>query len=107
MPKGWLYDWEGMATMGRQNPETRSVESLLVLCLCVSSLSLIDAQKTFPAPHKGLVTNWTHHNVLAYHTKLRSSQLIMRPPQKSHRRVGTKAESAHPRNLQTRCPGGA
>ena len=23
MPKGWLYDWEGMATMGRQNPDTR------------------------------------------------------------------------------------
>jgi len=23
MLKGWLYDWEGMATMGRQNLETR------------------------------------------------------------------------------------
>jgi hypothetical protein len=23
MPKGWLYVWEGMATMGRQNLETR------------------------------------------------------------------------------------
>jgi hypothetical protein len=23
MPKGWLYDWEGMATMGRQDLDTR------------------------------------------------------------------------------------
>jgi hypothetical protein len=28
VPKSRLYDWEGMATMGRQNPETRWVESL-------------------------------------------------------------------------------
>jgi hypothetical protein len=43
MPKGWLYDWGDMATTGKQNPETRFVESLLVVYLCVSSLSLIDA----------------------------------------------------------------
>ena len=43
MPKGWLYDWGGMATTGKQNPETRFVESLLVVYLCVCSLSLIDA----------------------------------------------------------------
>jgi hypothetical protein len=22
-PKGWLYDWEDIAAMGKQNPETR------------------------------------------------------------------------------------
>jgi hypothetical protein len=34
-----LYDWEGIATMGRQNPETRWVESALVLYLCVLAIS--------------------------------------------------------------------
>ena len=43
MLKGWLYDWGGMATTGKQNPETRFVESLLVVYLYVSSLSPIDA----------------------------------------------------------------
>jgi hypothetical protein len=43
MPKGWLYDWGDMATTGKQYPETRFVESLLVVYLCVSSLSPIDA----------------------------------------------------------------
>jgi hypothetical protein len=47
MPKGRLYDWEGIATMERQNPETRWVESSF-FSICVSSLSLIDAQKTLP-----------------------------------------------------------
>jgi hypothetical protein len=61
MPKGWLYDWEGIVTKGRQNPETRLVESLLVVYLCVSSLSLIDAQSTVPVPIR-LVTNWPHHS---------------------------------------------
>ena len=57
MPKGRLYDWEGMAMMGRLSPETRWVKGFLVVYLCVSSLSLIDAQKTVPV----LVTNWPHH----------------------------------------------
>ena len=30
--------------------------------ISVSSLSLIDAQKTVPVPIKGLVTNWPHHS---------------------------------------------
>jgi hypothetical protein len=51
--KGWLYDWEGIATMERQNSEARWVESLLVLYLSTSSLSLIDAQKTVPVPIRG------------------------------------------------------
>jgi len=53
VPNGRLYDWEGIATVGRQNPETRWVGSLLVLYLGVSSLSLIDAQKTVPVPMRG------------------------------------------------------
>ena len=39
--------------MRRQDLETRLVESLLVVCLCVSSLSLIDAQKTVAVPIRG------------------------------------------------------
>jgi len=46
MPKGRLYDREGMATMGRQNLETRWVEK-----------PLIDAQKTVLVLIRGLVTN--------------------------------------------------
>jgi hypothetical protein len=51
MPKGRLYNWEGTTAMGRQNLETCFVESLLVVCL--SSLSLIDAQKTVAVPIRG------------------------------------------------------
>jgi hypothetical protein len=36
MPNGRLYDREGMATTGRQNLETCSVESLLVVYFRVS-----------------------------------------------------------------------
>ena len=53
MPKGRLYNWEGTTVMGRRDLETRSVESLLVVYLCVSSLSLIDAQKTVAVPIRG------------------------------------------------------
>ena len=51
MPKGRLYNWEGTTAMGRQNLETRVVESLL--SICVSSLSLIDAQRTVAVPIRG------------------------------------------------------
>ena len=50
IPKGWLYDWTGIARRRKQDPETRFVESLLLLYLYVLKLSLIDAQKTVPAP---------------------------------------------------------
>jgi len=53
MPKGRLYDREGMATMGRQNIETRWVEKLACYYLCVSSLSLMDAQRTVLVPIRG------------------------------------------------------
>jgi hypothetical protein len=52
MPKGRLYDWEGIAMMGRQNLEIRWVESLL-FSFCASSLTLIHAQKTVPVPIRG------------------------------------------------------
>jgi hypothetical protein len=53
MPKGWLYNWEGIATMGNGTQRDVSAEGFLDFCLCVSSLSLIDAQKTVPAPIRG------------------------------------------------------
>ena len=34
----------------------------LALCLSVCSASLIDARRTVPHAHKGLVTNWPHHS---------------------------------------------
>ena len=54
MPEGWLYDWKGMATMGRQKPrDTFRVESSLHVYLCVPSPSLIDARKAVPMPIRG------------------------------------------------------
>ena len=38
---------------GIQNLETRLIESFLVVCLAVSSLSLIDTQKTVAVPIRG------------------------------------------------------
>jgi hypothetical protein len=53
MPKGWLYSWEGMATMGKQNPETRLRRklacSLSVCDLAVSNRYLKDSS----CAHKG------------------------------------------------------
>ena len=37
MPKGWSVNWEKRCKVGRQNSETRWVESLLVVYLCVVS----------------------------------------------------------------------
>jgi len=51
--KACLNNWEGRATMGRQNPETLFGRELALLSICVSSLSLIDAQKTVPVPIRG------------------------------------------------------
>ena len=48
--------------MGRQNLETRSVESLLVVCLSVFATSN-RCSKDSCCAHKGLVTNWPHHNI--------------------------------------------
>jgi hypothetical protein len=54
MLKGRLYNWEDMARMGRQSPGTRSGRKLACrLSVCMKKLSLIDAQKTVPAPIKG------------------------------------------------------
>jgi hypothetical protein len=44
MPKGWLYNWEGHGNNGKAElRDTFLVESFVVVYLCVSSLSLIDA----------------------------------------------------------------
>ena len=47
--------------MGKQNLETRLVESLLVVCLSVFAISN-RCSKDSCCAHKGLVTNWPHHN---------------------------------------------
>jgi hypothetical protein len=51
--------------MGRQNLETRLVESLLVVCLSVFAISN-GCSKDSCCAHKGLVTNWPHHNTLPW-----------------------------------------
>ena len=57
MPKGWLYDWEGIATMGRQNPETRfGRKPACCLSVCVLAISNRCSNDSSCA-HKGLVTN--------------------------------------------------
>src|SRR5271163_4167970 len=64
MPNGLLYDWEGMATMGRQNPETRFGRKLACsLSVCVLAISN-RCSKDSSCTYKGLVTNWPHHNSL-------------------------------------------
>jgi hypothetical protein len=44
MSKGWLYDWEGMATMGRQDLDTRFGRKL------ACSLSMFARDWRAPAP---------------------------------------------------------
>jgi hypothetical protein len=56
MPNGWLYNWEGIATMGGRTQRHVLVESLLIVYLCVSSLSLIDAQRTVAVSISGPAT---------------------------------------------------
>ena len=52
--------------MGRQNLETRLVESLLVVCLSVFAISN-RCSKDSCCAHKGLVTNWPHHSRTSRH----------------------------------------
>jgi len=57
MPKGWLYDWEGIATMGKQKPETRLCRKL-ACCLSECVLAISNrCSKDSSSAHKGLVTN--------------------------------------------------
>ena len=63
MPKGWLYDWEGIATMGRQNPEARFGRKLACfLSVCVLAMSN-RCSKDSSCAHKGLMTNWPYHSI--------------------------------------------
>jgi hypothetical protein len=51
MPNGWSFNWESMATKERENLETRSVGTLLVVyVLLMSLLSLIDVKRQFLCP---------------------------------------------------------
>jgi len=62
MPKGRLYDREGIATMGRQDLETRWVEKLACRYLCIFAISN-RCSKGSSCAHKGLTTNWPHHSI--------------------------------------------
>lgn len=62
MPKGRLYTWEDMARMGRQSPGTCSGRKLACfLSVCLEAISNRRLKENSCA-HKGLVTNWLHHN---------------------------------------------
>ena len=63
MPNGWLYDWEGIATIGSRTQRPVLVESLLVVYVCVFAISN-RCSKDSSSAHKGLVTNRPHHNML-------------------------------------------
>jgi hypothetical protein len=63
MPKSWLHDWEGMATMEKPGLETRWVEKLLrSLSLRVLAISN-RCSKDSSSALKGLMTNWPHHTI--------------------------------------------
>jgi hypothetical protein len=40
MPNRWSFNWESMATKGKESLEMRCVESLLVVYVCVCPLSV-------------------------------------------------------------------
>jgi hypothetical protein len=62
MPKGRLSNWEDMARMGRQSPGTRSGRKACLFSVCVEAISN-RSSKDSSCAHKGLVTNWLHHNI--------------------------------------------
>src|SRR5437588_6467409 len=64
MPRGWLYNREDMATVGRQISGTRCGRELD----CPLSDRLLAISNRCPedcsCAHKGLMTNWPHHIIL-------------------------------------------
>jgi hypothetical protein len=52
IPNGWSFNWNGMATRERAGLETRCVESLLVVYLCLLAISS-RCQKTVPPLVRG------------------------------------------------------
>jgi hypothetical protein len=50
VPDGWSFNGESMATREMAGLETRWVESLLVVHLCLSLLCLVDAKRQFLCP---------------------------------------------------------
>jgi hypothetical protein len=55
MLKGWSFNWKNPGKVGRQNSETRWVESLLFVYLCVLSMSRLSLMVAGdnPLAHKG------------------------------------------------------
>jgi hypothetical protein len=70
MPNGWLYDWEGIATIGSRTQRHVLVESLLVVYVCLFAIPN-RCSKDSSCAHKGLVTNRPHHNMLCGLVKIR------------------------------------
>jgi hypothetical protein len=63
IPKGWLYDWAGMARRRKQGPETRFCRKLApYLLVCVEAISNRCSKEL--CAHKGLVTNWLYHTMI-------------------------------------------
>jgi hypothetical protein len=58
MPYSWPFNWESMATKERENLETRCVERLLFVYVCVFAISN-RCPKDSSSAHKGLMTNYS------------------------------------------------
>jgi hypothetical protein len=57
MPKGGLYDWEGMARMGRESPGTRSGRKLACPLTVYEEAISNRRSKDSSCAHKGLIAN--------------------------------------------------
>jgi hypothetical protein len=78
MPKGWLCDWGGMATTGKQTQRRVWQKASFLVCLCVLAISN-RCIKDSSCAHKGLVTNCPHHStpiqqISKSHSEVASSQ---------------------------------
>ena len=64
MPKGWLYDWAGMARRRKQDPETHFCRKLASsLLVCVEAISN-RCSKDSSCAYKGLVTNSLYYTMI-------------------------------------------
>jgi hypothetical protein len=67
MPKGRLYNWEGVTRMGRQNPETLFCRKLACcLSVCVLAVSNTCLKDSSCAHHTRLHTHFLPHITISY-----------------------------------------
>jgi len=71
MPYSWSFNWESMAAKEREDLETRCVERLLVVYVCVLAISN-RCPKDSSSAHKGLMTN---HSTFSFPFTTRTAQL--------------------------------